>query len=259
MPGLATWTSVHPEVVLAVGAAAAAYAWAWRARGLRPAPALATRFLGALVVLLVTLNGPLHDLAEGALFTAHMVQHLVLALVVPPLLVSGLPAWMADGLLAPVLARRATAAVVRVVTRPLPALALYAIALVAWHLPGPHAAILTSRGWHAVAHLSLLATAILAWWPIVSPSRRAPALPYAAQLLYIFVFGMPMTVVAAMITGAEHVLYPLYDGAGLLGLSPLEDQRIGGVLMWVPSGVIPLVAFTVVFFRWVAAEADETA
>jgi len=76
----------------------------------------------------------------------------------------------------------------------------------------------------------------------------------------LFVFGMPMTVVAAMITGAERVLYPFYEAAPrLFDLTPLADQRLGGVIMWVPSGLIPLAAFTVVFFRWVAAEADETA
>jgi putative membrane protein len=71
---------------------------------------------------------------------------------------------------------------------------------------------------------------------------------------------MPMTVVAALITGAERVLYPFYGAAPrLFGLGVLEDQRLGGVIMWVPAGVIPLVAFTVVYFRWAAAEAEEPA
>ena len=79
-----------------------------------------------------------------------------------------------------------------------------------------------------------------------------------AQLLYLFVFGMPMTVVAAMITSAEQVLYPFYEAAPrITDLTPLADQRLGGLIMWVPSGLIPLAAFTVVYFRWVAAEADE--
>jgi putative membrane protein len=137
---------------------------------------------------------------------------------------------------------------------------VYAAALIAWHLPGPYNVALETHGWHVVAHLVLLAAATLGWWPIESPSRLAPALPYAAQLLYLFVFGMPMTVVAAMITAAERVLYPFYAAAPrLFDLTPLADQQLGGVIMWVPSGLIPLAAFTVVFFRWVAAEADETA
>jgi putative membrane protein len=251
---------VHGEVVLAAGVAAAAWAWAWYRRGTRPPIGQAARFLGALAALLLALNGPLHDLSDWYLFSAHMVQHLVLTLVVPPLLLTGLPGWMADALLAPVVARRAGAALVRVLTRPLPAFSLYAVALVVWHLPGPYNTALEVHGWHVVEHAVLLATAVAGWWPIASPSRLAPPLPYAAQLLYLFVFGMPMTVVAAMITGAEHVLYPFYAAAPrLFDLTPLADQRLGGVIMWVPSGLIPLAAFTLVFFRWVAAEADETA
>jgi putative membrane protein len=257
-----SWTSgsVHGEVVLAVGVAAAVWAWAWYRRGTRPGATQAVRFGGALVVALVALNGPLHDLSDWYLFSAHMVQHLLLTLVVPPLLLTGMPAFMVDGLLRPVLTTRVGAAVVRTVTRPLPAFALYAVAVVGWHLPGPYNAALEIHGWHVVEHLVLVAAAVAGWWPIVSPSRLAPALPYAAQLLYLFVFGMPMTVVAAMITGAEHVLYPFYEAAPrLFDLTPLADQRLGGVIMWVPSGLIPLAAFTVVFFRWAAAEADETA
>jgi putative membrane protein len=247
-------------VILAAGLAAAGWAWAWHRRGTRPRPGQAARLLGGLLAALVALNGPLHDLSDWYLFSAHMVQHLLLTLVVPPLLLTGTPAFMVDGLLRPVLATRAGGAVVRMLTRPLPAFALYAVALVGWHLPGPYTTALEVHGWHIVEHLVLVTAALAGWWPILSPSRLAPPLPYAAQLLYLFVFGMPMTVVAAMITGAEHVLYPFYEAAPrLFDLSPLADQRLGGVIMWVPSGLIPLVAFTVVFFRWAAAEADETA
>ena len=250
--------SLHPEVILAAAAAAALYAWA-----MRRTPATrgqAACFVGSLVTLLVALNGPLHDLSDWYLFSAHMVQHLLLTLVVPPLLLLGLPTAMADALLRPVLARRVTAAVARTVTRPLPAFALYGVGLIGWHLPAPYNAALEIHGWHVVEHLVLLVTAVLGWWPVLSPSRALPPLPYAAQLLYLFVFGMPMTVVASMITGAEQVLYPFYEAAPrIVDLTPLADQRLGGIIMWVPSGLIPLAAFTVVYFRWVAAEADETA
>jgi putative membrane protein len=250
--------SIHPEVVL--GAAALAALYAWGTRTAPPRPAQAARFVGALAALLLALNGPLHDLSDNSLFAAHMVQHLVLTLLFPPLLLTGLPTGMADALLAPVLARRPTAALARTVTRPLPAFALYAVALIVWHLPAPYNLALEVHGWHVVEHLVLLATATLGWWPIASPSRLLPPLPYAAQLLYLFVFGMPMTVVAAMITAAEQPLFPFYVAAPrVLDLTPLADQRLGGVIMWVPSGLIPLTAFTIVFFRWVAAEADEPA
>jgi len=130
--------------------------------------------------------------------------------------------------------------------------------LVGWHLPGPYGAALEHHAWHVVEHLVLIATALLAWWPVLSPSALLPRLHYGAQILYLFAFGMPMTVVAAMITGAEHTLYPFYDAAPrILPLTALADQRLGGLIMWVPAGLMPLVTFTVVFFRWVAAEAEK--
>src|SRR5207249_618178 len=150
---------------------------------------------------------------------------------------------------------RALGALLRTATRPVPALALYAVALIGWHLPGPYGAALAHHRVHVVEHLALMATALIAWWPVLSPSGLLPRLHYGAQVLYLFAFGIPMTAVAAMITGAEHALYPFYAAAPrLFALTPLADQRLGGLIMWVPAGVIPLVAFTVVFFRWVAVQ-----
>ena len=246
--------AMHLEVVIAAALLAGAYVAAWRAAPEPVPPARVAAFVAALVALVGALNGPIHDLAERALFSAHMAQHLILALVIPPLLLAGTPAFMADALLA----RPATRLVARTLTRPLVALGAWTVALVVWHLPGPYAAALGSHAIHFVQHAVLVSAAVLAWWPVASPSRRLPPLPYAAQILYLFVFGMPMTIVAAMITGAEHVLYPFYKAAPpLMALTPLEDQRLGGLLMWVPAGVVPLVAFTAVFFRWAAAESEE--
>jgi putative membrane protein len=250
--------SVHPELFLGAGIAAGAWVAAWRRRGERASRARGAAFFAALGILLLALNGPLHDLSERDLFSAHMVQHLLLMLAVPPLLLAGLPTFMLDAVLAPLVRRRATAFTVRVLTRPVPALGLYAIALVAWHLPAPYDRALGSHAWHVIEHGTLMLTAILAWWPVVSASALLPALPYGGRILYLFAFGLPMTSVAAMITGAEQVLYKGYVAAPrITPLSVLDDQRLGGLLMWVPAGLIPLLAFTAVLFRWAAAEADD--
>lgn len=255
-----TWLGgeIHLEVLLGVLTLAALYTRAIVAGGRATPLAQPLAFFGGCAALLGALNGPLHDLSDYYLVSAHMVQHLILTLVVPSLWLGGTPGYVLDGLLAPLLRRRLAGGVARTLTRPLVALGLYAVALIGWHLPGPYNAALERHGWHVAEHVMLLGTALLAWWPILSASRRLPALPYAAQLLYLFVFGIPMTIVAAFVTGADRPLYPWYAAAPrLFGLSPLADQQLGGVLMWVPAGVIPLVAFTVVFFRWVAAEPDE--
>jgi putative membrane protein len=268
-----SWTSgaIHLDVIVGAGLLGGAYLGAWLARrrsinmGGRDRPPkppwhLPLMFFGGLLALVVALNGPLHDLSDYYLFSAHMVQHLVLTLVVPPLLLAGTPAWMADAVLRALTRRRPLGALIGVLMRPLPALACYAVALIGWHLPGPYNTALETHAWHVVEHVLLIATAVLGWWPILSPATVAPALPYGGQLLYLFVFGMPMTVVAAFVTGAEHVLYPFYAAAPrIFDITPLTDQRLGGVIMWVPAAVIPVLVFSLVFFRWVAAEADADA
>src|SRR5207244_6992604 len=142
------WTSgeIHADILLGAGLLGAAYALAW-ARGPRVGATRPVAFLAGLGALLAALNGPLHDLSDYYLFSAHMVQHLVLTLVVAPLLLAGTPRWMLDRLLAPLPPRQLRRGAVRL-TRPVPALALHAAALIAWHRPGPYNAALQVRGWH---------------------------------------------------------------------------------------------------------------
>jgi putative membrane protein len=249
---------LHLEVVALLVAAACAYIAAMRRRGESIAGGRAACFFAALAAVLVALDGPLHDLADRHLFSAHMVQHLVLTLVVPSLGLAGTPSWMIDAALRLPMRSAVGAVVLRVATRPLPAFSIYAVALIAWHVPAPFETALRSHGVHVLEHLTLIAAATLGWWPVISPSVTAPPLPYGARLLYVFVFGMPMTVVAAMITGAEDLLYPFYAAAPrVIALAALDDQRLGGLIMWVPAGLVPLTAFTAVFFRWVASEPDD--
>ena len=255
-----TWLGgeIHVEVLVGVLVLAGLYTRGVVASRRRIPLSRPLAFFGGCVAVLVALNGPLHDLSDYYLLSAHMVQHLLLTLVVAPLWLAGTPGELLDRLLEPLVKSKAAGAILRTATRPLVALGAYSVVLIGWHLPGPFNAALEGHGWHVVEHVTLTTSALLAWWPILSASHRLPALPYAAQLLYLFVFGMPMTVVAAFVTGADRPLYAWYAAAPrLFGLTPLADQQLGGVIMWVPAGIVPLVAFTVVFFRWAAAEPDE--
>lgn len=252
---MTAWTfgEIHPETVVGLALLGAAYllgvgplrrraGWAdtispWRIAA----------FLGALAVLFLTTNGPLHDLSERVLASAHMVQHLLLTLVIPPLLLLGTPGW----LLRPCLSIPGLARMGRWLTRPVVALAIYSAVFAAWHLPGPYQWALTNHEAHVLEHLLFLATAILLWWPVMSPLSEWPRLQPPAQLLYLFVAGIPMVPVAAFITLSDEVLYPFYGEAPWRwGLSPLADQRLGGVIMWVGGPLAFLVAMTIVFFRW---------
>jgi putative membrane protein len=241
----------HAEVLLGLAATAIGYAWAARAQRRRPSGGRILALAAGLATFAFALNGPIHDLSDGYLFSAHMVQHLLITLVGPPLLLAGLE----PGMLRPLLGRPAVARAVAGLTRLPVAFTLYNVALVAWHLPGPYNAALEHHGLHVVEHLTFIGTALLAWWPILAPEPALPGPPYGLRMLYLFLMSLPMTAVAAFVTLAESPLYPFYAAAPRVwDLSPLDDQRLGGVIMWVPATLAPLVAFTGVFFRWVAAE-----
>src|SRR5262245_39297331 len=111
------WGSVHVEVLVGVTLVGLAYATAWVRGAGPPDRGRVACFFAGLVALAIALNGPLHDLSDFYLFSAHMVQHLVLTLVVPPLLLLGIPGWMADALLAPLLRREPSRWVARTLTR----------------------------------------------------------------------------------------------------------------------------------------------
>jgi putative membrane protein len=186
-----------------------------------------------------------------------MVQHMLLVFAMPPLLLSGTPAWMLRPLLrAPVVLR-----VARAVTRPRATFTLFNLILVAWHLPPLYNLAMENHLVHILQHLMIVAASVLLWWPVLSPLPELPRAPYPIQLLYLFVVGLPMVVVAIFIAMADRVLYPYYEAAPRIWqwLTPREDQRLGGLIMWIPGGLAFLIAITAVFFRWQAAGADDLA
>lgn len=204
-------------------------------------------FLGALLVLFFALNGPLHNLSDSYLFSAHMAQHLLLTLVFPPLLLYGCPAHVVRPLLRP----RWVMALGRVVTRPLAAASLFTTPIVLWHVPALYEAALRNHNLHIVQHLVFITTAVIMWWPVLSPVPELPRIPHLLQMLYLFLLGIPMSVTGALITLSDSVLYPFYAAAPRVGgLSPLADQQIGGLLMWVLGGLMLWLVMTVIWFRY---------
>ena len=218
----------------------------------RPRDPAIPLFLAGLALLFLSLNGPLHDLSDTYLFSAHMVQHLLLTLVVVPLLIIGTPGWV----LRPALASPLVARTARVLTRPAVAYALFNVTMFAWHLPPLYNLAMADHRVHIVQHLFFLVTATLVWWPLLSPLPELPRLSHAMRLLYIVLLMIPMNVIGLVITYADEVLYPAYEVAPrILSLSPLEDQLVGGLIMWIPGTFILIGVATVTFFRWARIEA----
>lgn len=251
-----TW-ALHPSVLIGTGILGALYVWGIgplrRRHGWGP-PVPAWRvacFMAGLVVLLGSLNGPIHDLSDYYLFSVHMVQHLLLTLVLPPLLLAGTPGWLLSPLLRYPGVRRAA----RIVTHPVAAGALFTITLAAWHTVPLYDLMMRDHDVHVFTHLLFMIAAVIMWWPVMSPVPELPPLGLGLRMLYLFVVGIPMQLVASIITFADSVLYEWYAAAPRTwGLSPLDDQKLGGLLMWVPGNLYLFGAIAVVFFIWAGQE-----
>jgi len=234
--------------LFAVGAGREKYGW-WS----QPvSPWRKASYLGSVALIFFSLNGPLHTLSDEYLFSAHMVQHMLLMLIMPPFLILGLPPW----LIRKAMEQPGVARIARVLTNPVVAYLAFTITFIGWHLPQTYNWALVSHDLHILQHLMFMSVAVMMWWPVVNPVPELERIPTGPLLMmYIFAFGIPTTVVSAFITLSDSVFYPWYEVAPRVSsLSPLEDQRLGGLIMWIPGMLIFWVGITAVFFRWTKDE-----
>lgn len=236
----------HPSVIAGVVALAALYAGAALLMGRRPRERELASFIAALLVLLFA-QGPIDELADRRLFFIHMFQHFLQTLVIPPLLLLGTPDWM----LRPILMQRYVRPIARCFTRPLITFSLFTALLVAVHNPGIFDRMCREEGFHIAVHLAFMTTGTLLWWPLLSALPEFPRLSYPAQVLYLFLLLIPMSAVAAPVTLATSVIYPWYlEASHPWGLTALDDQVLGGLVMWVGEGLYLMCVFSGIFFRW---------
>jgi putative membrane protein len=263
----------RPAVLLSVGTLAALYLRGWwrlrrtsRTRGAAPGWRLAAYMVGLASVILA-LCSPLELLAELS-FTAHMVQHQMLLMVGPPLLLLGAPFPLILWALPPGVRRRLGALIARPgpVRRALRTLTwmpvagtLYTVTLWSWHHPVAYEAALRYPTLHNLEHLTFFGTAVLFWWPIVNPAPRLRRLGsgvmYGARIGYLILATGQNTLLGAVFGLSERVLYPSYAAAPrlLADWSPLDDQAFGGGVMWSGSHMF-LVAVLILLHRAMDAE-----
>lgn len=245
----------HPDVWALVALLGGGYWLAlrrWGPRHVSPGDPAATRgqvvsfALGVLTVWIAA-DWPVHELAEERLMSVHMVQHLMLSLVAPPLLLFGTPGWLLRTLLRP----RWLLALVRGLSRPFPALLLFNAFIAFSHWPLVVDAALSSEVLHFGLHAALMGTALLMWMPVLSPMFEIPRLRYPAQMLYLFAQSIVPTVPASFLTFADGPIYAFYGlAAPLIGADPVVDQRIAGLIMKIVGGFILWAFIAVLFFRW---------
>ncbi len=251
---------LEPSVAVTVVGLVAAYV-AWTGPLNRRRPGAEARpvssgqramFLGGCLALLVALGPPLDDWSGYYLLSAHMVQHLILTMLVPPLLLLGTPPWV----LAPLLRRPVTARLGFLLTRPVVGFALAGVAYAVWHLPPLYVAALREEPVHILEHQVFLLTGLLAWWPLCGSLPAWPRLSAPLQCLYLALTTIPGGIVGAVITLADPGLYPPYGDVQErpFGLGVATDQQIAGLIMWVGANTIYLLLISVVFLRWASRE-----
>jgi putative membrane protein len=268
---LAAWQHTEWSVWLLLIAVAGPYAIGvsrvWRhagiGRGISRA-AVACYALGC-IVLALAIASPLGTMAD-TLFSAHMSGHLLLVAVVPPMLISGAPsragAWLWRGFAATSTpTAKWTGAAMRAVGR-IPvwlAWLIHTATLWAWHLPSLYQLALRDPLWHALEHGAFLATAVLLWWMVFHP-RGVRRNGYAIGVLAMLATAMQSGALGALLASSHTAWYPLQDrDVAAWGLTPLADQQLAGLIMWVPGGVIYVVAACVLFLAWLKVPASSAA
>jgi putative membrane protein len=207
--------------------------------------------------IFVALVSPLHPWGR-VLFSAHMTQHEILMLVGAPLVVLGRPLLvylkaLPRGL-AGDLARAANtpswSATWHAISNPFSAWLIHAAVLWAWHVPSWFEATIDNDFVHSLQHISFLGSALLFWWAVTHGPGRAAA--YGMALVYLFTTALHSGLLGVLITFATRVWYPAYgETTQSWGLTPLEDQQLGGLIMWIPAGVVYVIAALAFMAGWV--------
>ena len=242
----------HPDVWVLVLSLAGGYWAAIRRLGPRLAgdgPVVTRRqltwFAVGVVLLELSADWPVHDIAEKYLFSVHMAEHTMYSLVIPPILLLGTPSWLLRWVLGPVLP------IVRRLARPVPAALLFNGVLAFTHWPAWVDLTLRSEPFHLFSHTLLFTTSLVMWLPVVNSDPSLPTLTGPAKMLYLFLQGIVPTVPAAFLLFADGVVYHHYATVPRLwGLSAVEDQQIAGAIMKVGGTMILWGTIVGVFFRW---------
>ncbi len=218
-------------------------------------------FLGGLVAVWLAIASPL-DSFDDLLLTAHMIQHLLLLFVGPPLvllgfpavpLLNGLPRWVSRDALGPFFRWPGLTRFGRFVTHPVFCWLVAEVTLVGWHVPAAYDLALRSLSWHEVEHACFFGTGLLFWWPVIQPWPSKPHWPRWTIPLYLLLAAIVNTIISALLCFSGRLLYPPYATVPrLFGLSAMNDQVAAGAVMWAFGSVVFLGAGSHVTFRFLS-------
>jgi putative membrane protein len=221
-------------------------------------------FLLGLATLVAALASPIDAIALQ-LFSVHMVQHMLLLVVAPPLLLAGapvrpllrgLPLALRRSVVRALAGNTAFRGLVHLLRHPLIAAALYVVGLYAWHVPALYDAAVLDPTIHVVEHTWFFVTALLFWSVVIDPVPFRATLPYAARIPFLLLVGAAQnTILGGLLAFSDRPFYaPYLLTTAAYGLDPATDQRLGGAIMWVPGDLIFLAAASFAFFLWLQSE-----
>jgi cytochrome c oxidase assembly factor CtaG len=204
-------------------------------------------FLLGIFLMFLALVSPLDELGDSYLFSAHMVQHLFLTIIGPPLLLLGTPAWLVK----PLLRQRTVFLIAKGLTFPAVAFFLYNADFWLWHAPPLYNATLENQSIHILEHLTFIVFGVINWWPIFSPLEEGlPCLSLGGEVLYLFFSGMPSVALGAGLTFSPPLYAPYIVAPRIWGISAVTDQQLGGLIMWIPGGILYIIIMSTLFIRW---------
>ncbi len=246
----------NPEVYVLVLFLIGAFVYSVRVLGPRAVAAgrvpvglpVATRtnvvsFVAAMAMLCAASTWPIHSIAEGYLYSAHMLQHMMLSYFMPPLVLLATPGWLLRVLLGEGRGLR----IVRALCKPIPAALMFNAVVMITHVPGLVNASADNPVLHYSLHLALVVTALAMWMPVLGPIEEW-RMGHGAKPIYLFLQSVIPTVPAGWLTFAEGTVYKHYNTPiRVWGLTPADDQQIAGAIMKL-GGSVFMWAFVVFYF-----------
>jgi putative membrane protein len=254
----------HPEVWILVGFLTGAYIYMVRVIGPKAVPPgqpAVSRFnigcfIGAMLMLWVASDWPVHDIGEEYLYSVHMVQHMMLSYFLPPLVLMATPEW----LLRVLVGNGRFYRVVVFFTRPVVAAVLFNAVIIITHIPGVVAASVDNGPLHYTLHFAVVMFSLLMWMPVVGPFPELQISPIG-KCIYLFVQSLVPTIPAAWLTFADGAVYKTYDQpVRVWGLSVVFDQQLAGAIMKTGGGIFLWAIIIFIFFKRFASgfEYDNT-
>jgi len=248
----------HPEVWLIVATVLGFGYWVTRVLGPKVVPAgeePVTRhqkmyFVAAVALLWAASDWPLHDISEEYLYGAHMVQHMLITLVIPPLFLLSVPEWLARLIVS---TDGTSGTWIRRLTRPVAAAVLFNVLIAITHLTTIVNFSIENGVFHYFVHLCVFSAAMLMWMPVASPLPELRA-SYPGQMIFLFLNSVLPTVPGGFLTVAENPIYRVYDhDVRLWGVSVVDDQQAAGLIMKLGGGFFIWSCIAFLFFRWVSS------